>query len=180
MLLHTKPTTSSSSTHYKSTRLRAPDMCASSTIYYSYALCTARSARPICDLRGVIRAVSCNFLRVAPSCLWRLVTHVYVLTTIYRFRISANAFFQINTPAAEVLYSIVREWCNAGPETTVLGIFNSALLSHNHESLLVRPVTILAYLGKAGSRALNVLFSHEWSVSKTRMSINQISRVQPL
>jgi tRNA (uracil-5-)-methyltransferase len=30
----------------------------------------------------------------------------------FRFRISPSAFFQINTPATELLYSKVRDWCS--------------------------------------------------------------------
>jgi tRNA (uracil-5-)-methyltransferase len=38
-----------------------------------------------------------------------------------RFRISHNAFFQINTPATELLYSTCADWCNIDPtKKTVL------------------------------------------------------------
>jgi tRNA (uracil-5-)-methyltransferase len=43
------------------------------------------------------------------------------LTGSGRFRISATAFFQVNTLATEVLYSLVRDWCAAEPDSTVLG-----------------------------------------------------------
>ncbi|XP_064612436.1 tRNA (uracil-5-)-methyltransferase homolog A-like [Liolophura sinensis] len=39
-----------------------------------------------------------------------------------KFRISPDAFFQVNTAAAEVLYKTVADWCNASPTTTVLDI----------------------------------------------------------
>ena len=39
-----------------------------------------------------------------------------------KFRVSPNAFFQVNTAAAEILYSKVAEWCNSTPNTTVLDI----------------------------------------------------------
>nr|XP_060641687.1 tRNA (uracil-5-)-methyltransferase homolog A isoform X1 [Anolis sagrei ordinatus] len=39
-----------------------------------------------------------------------------------RFRISPHAFFQVNTQAAEVLYSAIQDWAQVRPETTVLDI----------------------------------------------------------
>ena len=38
------------------------------------------------------------------------------------FRISPDAFFQVNSVGAEVLYSQVADWCNVSPATTVLDI----------------------------------------------------------
>ncbi|NXN39508.1 TRM2A methyltransferase, partial [Rhinoptilus africanus] len=39
-----------------------------------------------------------------------------------KFRISPHAFFQVNTQAAEVLYTAIREWAQLSPESTVLDI----------------------------------------------------------
>ncbi|XP_033748166.1 tRNA (uracil-5-)-methyltransferase homolog A-like [Pecten maximus] len=39
-----------------------------------------------------------------------------------KFRISPGAFFQVNTAAAEVLYTEIADWCNVSPDTTVLDI----------------------------------------------------------
>ncbi|ORZ01756.1 S-adenosyl-L-methionine-dependent methyltransferase [Syncephalastrum racemosum] len=39
-----------------------------------------------------------------------------------KFRISASSFFQVNTEAAEVLYSKCAEWCNVGKKTTLLDV----------------------------------------------------------
>ncbi|OWF44278.1 tRNA (uracil-5-)-methyltransferase homolog A-like [Mizuhopecten yessoensis] len=39
-----------------------------------------------------------------------------------KFRISPGAFFQVNTAAAEVLYTQIADWCNVSPDTTVLDI----------------------------------------------------------
>ncbi|XP_065055222.1 tRNA (uracil-5-)-methyltransferase homolog A-like [Rhopilema esculentum] len=39
-----------------------------------------------------------------------------------QFQISPDAFFQVNTPAAEKLYSKIREWCDITEDTTVLDI----------------------------------------------------------
>ncbi|RUP50139.1 hypothetical protein BC936DRAFT_140227 [Jimgerdemannia flammicorona] len=41
-----------------------------------------------------------------------------------RFRISPTAFFQVNTPGAEMLYSMCRDWCNIDPtkSTTLLDL----------------------------------------------------------
>ncbi|NXU53937.1 TRM2A methyltransferase, partial [Turnix velox] len=39
-----------------------------------------------------------------------------------KFRISPHAFFQVNTPAAEVLYTAIREWAELSPDSTVLDI----------------------------------------------------------
>ncbi|KAL3858200.1 hypothetical protein ACJMK2_012802 [Sinanodonta woodiana] len=39
-----------------------------------------------------------------------------------QFRISPDAFFQVNSYGAEVLYKVVAEWCGCSPNTTVLDI----------------------------------------------------------
>ncbi|NWR83442.1 TRM2A methyltransferase, partial [Furnarius figulus] len=39
-----------------------------------------------------------------------------------KFRISPHAFFQVNTQAAEVLYTVIMEWAQLSPESTVLDI----------------------------------------------------------
>ncbi|NWW91581.1 TRM2A methyltransferase, partial [Rhynochetos jubatus] len=39
-----------------------------------------------------------------------------------KFRISPHAFFQVNTQAAEVLYTAIREWAQLSPESTVLDV----------------------------------------------------------
>ncbi|XP_060605799.1 tRNA (uracil-5-)-methyltransferase homolog A-like [Ruditapes philippinarum] len=39
-----------------------------------------------------------------------------------KFQISPSAFFQVNTAAAEVLYTTVSDWCNASHDTTVLDV----------------------------------------------------------
>lgn len=39
-----------------------------------------------------------------------------------KFRISSNAFFQVNTPATELLYSQCAEWCNTNKKTTLLDL----------------------------------------------------------
>ncbi|XP_036613709.1 tRNA (uracil-5-)-methyltransferase homolog A [Trichosurus vulpecula] len=39
-----------------------------------------------------------------------------------KFRISPHAFFQVNTPAAEVLYTTIRDWAQLDKESTVLDI----------------------------------------------------------
>lgn len=39
-----------------------------------------------------------------------------------KFRVSPDAFFQVNTVGAEVLYTQIADWCNASPNTTVLDI----------------------------------------------------------
>lgn len=41
-----------------------------------------------------------------------------------RFRVSPNAFFQINTPATEKLYNLVADWCGLSPakDTTLLDL----------------------------------------------------------
>jgi tRNA (uracil-5-)-methyltransferase len=39
-----------------------------------------------------------------------------------RFRISPASFFQTNTLAAEVLYSLIKEWAQCSSETTVLDV----------------------------------------------------------
>lgn len=38
------------------------------------------------------------------------------------FRVSPDAFFQVNTKGAEVLYNIISDWCNATKKTTVIDI----------------------------------------------------------
>ncbi|KAM4827539.1 tRNA (uracil-5-)-methyltransferase homolog A [Thomomys bottae] len=38
------------------------------------------------------------------------------------FRISPHAFFQVNTPAAEVLYTVIQEWAQLDKESTVLDV----------------------------------------------------------
>ncbi|XP_072455857.1 tRNA (uracil-5-)-methyltransferase homolog A [Notamacropus eugenii] len=39
-----------------------------------------------------------------------------------KFRISPHAFFQVNTPAAEVLYTVIRDWAQLDKESTVLDV----------------------------------------------------------
>jgi tRNA (uracil-5-)-methyltransferase len=39
-----------------------------------------------------------------------------------RFRISANAFFQVNTSATEVMYKLICDWCEPTPNATILDI----------------------------------------------------------
>ncbi|KAM9622995.1 tRNA (uracil-5-)-methyltransferase homolog A isoform 1-T2 [Trichechus inunguis] len=38
------------------------------------------------------------------------------------FQISPNAFFQVNTPAAEVLYTVIQDWAQLDAESTVLDV----------------------------------------------------------
>lgn len=38
------------------------------------------------------------------------------------FRISPHAFFQVNTPAAEVLYTVIQEWAQLDGGSTVLDV----------------------------------------------------------
>nr|XP_012309633.1 tRNA (uracil-5-)-methyltransferase homolog A isoform X2 [Aotus nancymaae] len=38
------------------------------------------------------------------------------------FRISPHAFFQVNTPAAEVLYTVIQDWAQLDAESTVLDV----------------------------------------------------------
>ncbi|KAK0058832.1 tRNA (uracil-5-)-methyltransferase A [Biomphalaria pfeifferi] len=49
-------------------------------------------------------------------------THVHESLMQLKFRISAEAFFQVNTPATEKLYELIAEWANVSPSTTVLDI----------------------------------------------------------
>jgi tRNA (uracil-5-)-methyltransferase len=48
--------------------------------------------------------------------------HVHEQLLGLRFRISREAFFQVNTLAAEVLYKILGEWCRAWPSVTLYDI----------------------------------------------------------
>ncbi|OQS03270.1 tRNA (uracil-5-)-methyltransferase [Thraustotheca clavata] len=56
------------------------------------------------------------------------IEHVFGATTIeeellgLKFRISAQAFFQVNTPGAEVLYSLVKRFAAAGDSTQVYDV----------------------------------------------------------
>ena len=38
------------------------------------------------------------------------------------FRVSPDAFFQVNTKGAEVLYDIIRDWCGATKKSTVIDL----------------------------------------------------------
>lgn len=49
-------------------------------------------------------------------CLFQVLSGKYLNSVCSRFRISPSAFFQVNTKATEVLYSIVREWCALPPK----------------------------------------------------------------
>ncbi|XP_074062635.1 tRNA (uracil-5-)-methyltransferase homolog A isoform X2 [Macrotis lagotis] len=40
----------------------------------------------------------------------------------FKFRISPHAFFQVNTPAAEVLYTTIRDWAQLDKESIVLDV----------------------------------------------------------
>ncbi|NWX83322.1 TRM2A methyltransferase, partial [Nothoprocta pentlandii] len=48
--------------------------------------------------------------------------HIYEELLGLKFRISPHAFFQVNTEAAEVLYTTIREWAQLNQESTVLDI----------------------------------------------------------
>ncbi|XP_072178124.1 tRNA (uracil-5-)-methyltransferase homolog B-like [Diadema setosum] len=48
--------------------------------------------------------------------------HIYEKLFDLRFRISPSSFFQVNTPAAEVLYSTVKEMCGANASTTLIDV----------------------------------------------------------
>ena len=39
-----------------------------------------------------------------------------------KFRVSPDAFFQVNTKGAEVLYNIIKDWCNASANSKVIDI----------------------------------------------------------
>ncbi|XP_074651103.1 tRNA (uracil-5-)-methyltransferase homolog B-like isoform X2 [Tubulanus polymorphus] len=58
------------------------------------------------------------------SPFWLLNGEPTITETLHdcKFRISPDAFFQINTEAAEVLYERVRDYCQLGPNTTVLDV----------------------------------------------------------
>ena len=49
-----------------------------------------------------------------------------------RFRISPDAFFQVNTPAAEVVYSLVQELCTTEKPSVIYGQFSTMVSSHHH------------------------------------------------
>ncbi|BFZ05476.1 hypothetical protein BsWGS_08515 [Bradybaena similaris] len=49
-------------------------------------------------------------------------SHVFESLMNLRFRISPEAFFQVNTAATEKLYQLISDWCGVSPETTVLDI----------------------------------------------------------
>ncbi|GFO43106.1 tRNA (uracil-5-)-methyltransferase homolog a-like [Plakobranchus ocellatus] len=48
--------------------------------------------------------------------------HVFESLMKLRFRISPQAFFQVNTPATEKLYSLISDWCEASSNTTLLDV----------------------------------------------------------
>ena len=48
--------------------------------------------------------------------------HLHETLFDFQFRISPDAFFQVNTMAAEVLYSVVMDLCSLGRNTTVLDL----------------------------------------------------------
>ncbi|NXN32607.1 TRM2A methyltransferase, partial [Nycticryphes semicollaris] len=48
--------------------------------------------------------------------------YIYEEVLGLKFRISPHAFFQVNTQAAEVLYTTIGEWVQLSPESTVLDI----------------------------------------------------------
>ena len=47
-----------------------------------------------------------------------------------RFRISPDAFFQVNTPAAEVVYSLVKELCTTEKPPVIYGQFSTIVIGH--------------------------------------------------
>lgn len=59
---------------------------------------------------------------VAPLVLLRGSGYAHETLEDLKFRISPSAFFQVNTPGAELLYSIVRDWCAAGEDATVVDV----------------------------------------------------------
>ena len=53
-----------------------------------------------------------------------------------RFRISPDAFFQVNTPAAEVVYSLVKELCTTEKPPVIYGQFSTIVIGHCHGNRL--------------------------------------------
>jgi len=49
-------------------------------------------------------------------------THIYEELLSLKFRISPAAFFQVNIPATELLYSTVRDWCGLNKDAIILDI----------------------------------------------------------
>ncbi|XP_065190077.1 tRNA (uracil-5-)-methyltransferase homolog B-like isoform X1 [Sycon ciliatum] len=44
------------------------------------------------------------------------------------YKISADAFFQVNTPATERLYTLICDWCDVNKDSIVLGITNAEFI----------------------------------------------------
>lgn len=83
-----------------------------------------------------------------------------------KFRISPNAFFQVNTEAAEVLYKKVAEWSNVTSDTTVLDICCGT-------------GTIGLSLAKSAAKISGVDLSKEAiEDAKVNASLNDISNVE--
>jgi hypothetical protein len=49
-------------------------------------------------------------------------THIYETVLGYKFRISPQAFFQLNTPAAQVLYTVVQDYVRQCRPSAVLDV----------------------------------------------------------
>lgn len=60
-----------------------------------------------------------------------------------RFRISPDAFFQVNTPAAEVVYSLVKELCTTEKPPVIYGQFSTIVISHCHGNRLFALLSLL-------------------------------------
>lgn len=105
-----------------------------------------------------------------------------------KFRISPTSFFQVNTPAASLLYDLVRQWCGPLDENTTLfdvccGTGTIGLCIAKNSSALKEIVGLEivedAVLDARANAELNGITNARFIVGKAEDTINQIVSEYP-
>ncbi|KAK5582044.1 hypothetical protein RB653_003626 [Dictyostelium firmibasis] len=89
----------------------------------------------------------------------------------YQFRVSPNAFFQVNTKATELLYSKVLDWAQVSPDTTLLDICCGTgtigqCISKNVKKVIGLEISPDAVVDSINNAKLNQIDNAEYLVGK--------------
>lgn len=105
-----------------------------------------------------------------------------------KFRISPTSFFQVNTPAASLLYDLVRQWCGELDENTTLfdvccgtGTIGLCIAKNSKALKEIVGLEIVedAVLDAKANAALNGITNARFIVGKAEDTINSVVREYP-